>query len=226
MIFVDNDKWPPSQHGTGTEEYFNDAWGFHDYSYAPGSDPEKREQNVNATSGVLIPGFGVQQYWGPNAVFVFNIADSIAFRERILVTLEHGSENEMTNDYSSTVYWYALDGNEDFFVMRPPEERIVPTPDQWTELREVELQKFAVWVKRSVAEVAAAIPNKPTDTMNWRARVRLMRRVTRNWELLGLSPDELEQIQLRVTEYRAQPLEERLPLIDSTFLECVKLLGE
>ncbi|MGH9673210.1 MAG: glycoside hydrolase family 172 protein, partial [Bryobacteraceae bacterium] len=30
MVFVDGDDWPPSIHGTGTEEYFNDAWGFHE----------------------------------------------------------------------------------------------------------------------------------------------------------------------------------------------------
>ncbi len=29
MIFVDDDRWPPRIHGTGTEELFNDAWGFH-----------------------------------------------------------------------------------------------------------------------------------------------------------------------------------------------------
>ena len=27
MIFIDEDTWPPSLHGTGTEDYFNHAWG-------------------------------------------------------------------------------------------------------------------------------------------------------------------------------------------------------
>ena len=26
MIFIDGDEWPPSLHGTGTEDYFNAAW--------------------------------------------------------------------------------------------------------------------------------------------------------------------------------------------------------
>jgi hypothetical protein len=27
MIFVDDDTWPPSLHGTGTEDYLTHAWG-------------------------------------------------------------------------------------------------------------------------------------------------------------------------------------------------------
>ena len=34
MIFVDDDnegvRWPPTLHGTGTEDYFNTAWGPHE----------------------------------------------------------------------------------------------------------------------------------------------------------------------------------------------------
>lgn len=26
MIFIDGEAWPPSLHGTGTEDYFNLAW--------------------------------------------------------------------------------------------------------------------------------------------------------------------------------------------------------
>ena len=28
MIFIDGEAWPPSLHGTGTEDYFGAAWGF------------------------------------------------------------------------------------------------------------------------------------------------------------------------------------------------------
>ena len=28
MIFIDGEVWPPSLHGTGTEDYFNAAWDF------------------------------------------------------------------------------------------------------------------------------------------------------------------------------------------------------
>ena len=33
MIFIDDDTWPPSLHGTGTEDYFNHAWGMQKNAY-------------------------------------------------------------------------------------------------------------------------------------------------------------------------------------------------
>ena len=33
MIFIDDDTWPPSLHGTGTEDYFNHAWGMQRNAY-------------------------------------------------------------------------------------------------------------------------------------------------------------------------------------------------
>jgi hypothetical protein len=34
MFFIDGETWPPSLHGTGTEDYFNAAWGFPSGAYA------------------------------------------------------------------------------------------------------------------------------------------------------------------------------------------------
>ncbi|MGI8383463.1 DUF2961 domain-containing protein [Robertmurraya sp. P23] len=34
MFFIDGEEWPPSIHGTGTEDYFNAAWGFPSGEYA------------------------------------------------------------------------------------------------------------------------------------------------------------------------------------------------
>lgn len=146
MIFVDNEVWPPSIHGTGTEEYFNDGWGFHQYIRAVGADPDRKQQNVIPVSGVLLPGIAYPgNCYGGNAVFSFHLADSVPFRERILVTVEHGMANDLTNDYASTAYWYARPGGRDFFVMRPANERAVLPPEQWADHR-VETQK-----RRSVA---------------------------------------------------------------------------
>ena len=33
MIFIDEDTWPPSLHGTGSEDYFNHAWGMQDNAF-------------------------------------------------------------------------------------------------------------------------------------------------------------------------------------------------
>lgn len=144
MIFVDNEVWPPSLHGTGTEEYFNDGWDFHQYIVATGADPATKEQNVIPVSGVLIPGIvSPANCYGGNAVFVFHLADSFPFRQRILVTIEHGTANNLTNDYASTAYWYARPGATDFFLMRPPSERIAVPRDQWEKNREEAVKKAA-----------------------------------------------------------------------------------
>ncbi len=232
MIFIDEDTWSPSLHGTGTEDYFNDAWGFHDTieldsldsvdsvdSVSTGLDKDARQQNVNPTSGVLIPGIGAGQYWGPNVVFIFHIADSIPFRERALVTVEHGSENEMTNDYASTAYWYALPGAKDFFTMRPAKERQVPSPEEWPRLRETSLQAFGTETRQELSDVAAEVEDRPTDAVLHRPRVRLLRRVLRNSELLGLSPALAGRIQRQWSAARRQPMEERWPILDQILLE-------
>jgi len=224
MIFVDGEVWPPRIHGTGTEEYFNDAWGFHDYILAPGADPNKKEQNVNPTSGVLIPGIGTGHYWGPNAVFVFHLADSVPFQEEITVTLEHGSENEMTNDYSSTAYWYALPGGRDFFLMPSAEERRNLEPDKWEEVRQVELMKYVAGLRRDLLSIAANIEAQPTDHWNFRHRVRLLRYVVRNADQLGLSADQRAAVQRSQNVFRTLPMQERWPLVDKALKEAASML--
>ncbi len=164
MIFIDNDVWPPAIHGTGTEEFFNDAYGFHNNIESAGADPSWKEQNVTPVSGVLAPGLGAPAgCWGPNAVFSFQIADSIPFRERIRVTFEHGTENNRANDYSSTAYWYARPGATDFFTMRPVAGRINPLPEKWTAMRAAAEAKSLPGLRKRLAEIAADIRRRPTD---------------------------------------------------------------
>jgi hypothetical protein len=144
MIFVDNEVWPPSIHGTGTEETFNDGWGFHQYIHAVGADKDKKERNVIPVSGVLVGGDEDPLHWfGGNAIFTFNITDSVPFRERILATIEHGyGTNQLTNDYSSTAYWYAAPGSRDFFLMRPASERTTIPQAEWSARREAAIQQL------------------------------------------------------------------------------------
>jgi hypothetical protein len=224
MIFVDDEVWPPAIHGTGTEEYFNDAWGFHDYIFAPGAAPDRREQNVNATSGVLIHGLGSGHYWGPNSVFVFHIVDSVPFKKRIVVSLEHGSENEMTNDYASTAYWYAAAPSRDFFVMRPVEERRNLDPVLWETTRQQKLQQYGVSLRRQLENAASAVQGFPTDHWVYRPRVRLLRYVVRNYDLLGLTIEQRDRIQQRTNVFRQLLLEERWPIIDEVLLEAAEML--
>jgi hypothetical protein len=89
MIFIDDDTWPPSLHGTGMEDYFGHAWGMQHNAY-----------NFNGTivHEEDVPGF--------HHSYRFHIVDPIRFEKRIKVTFEHGHGNHLSDDWSSTAYWY------------------------------------------------------------------------------------------------------------------------
>ena len=69
MIFIDADTWPPSLHGTGSEDYFNHAWGMQDNAFL---------MNGSALHESIIPGYQVS--------YRFHLADPIHFAKRIAVT--------------------------------------------------------------------------------------------------------------------------------------------
>lgn len=89
MIFIDDDTWPPSMHGTGGEDYFSQAWGMQRNAY-PMNGTIVHEQDV--------PGYQVS--------YRFHLTDPVRFQERIKVTMEHGHANHLADDWSSTAYWY------------------------------------------------------------------------------------------------------------------------
>jgi hypothetical protein len=164
MIFVDDDAWPPSIHSTGTEDYFNDGWGFHRGAACP-------------VSAALMTGL-VNRPWsffGGNAVFSFHLPDSVPFRRRIRVSFEHGTENDLTNDYSSTAYWYAKAGAEDFFLSRPAAERTAIPPERWSSMRDLVMAKTFAVSRRRLAKAAREIREKATgaDTFVVRRSVLL-----------------------------------------------------
>ena len=91
MIMIDDDTWPPSLHGTGTEDYFNHAWGMQNKAY-PWHGAIIHEGDV--------PGYSVSyRFHGP---------DPVRFSERIRVSIEHGHANHLADDWASTAYWYQL----------------------------------------------------------------------------------------------------------------------
>jgi hypothetical protein len=111
MIFIDGEGWPPSLHGTGSEDYLCNAWGMqsHDFLYYGSSlhDSEVRDRST---------------------VYRFHIEDPIAFRKSILVTIEHGHANSGSDDYASTAYWYQTEPHKVWAPMPPVEQRL-PNPD-------------------------------------------------------------------------------------------------
>jgi hypothetical protein len=121
MIFIDEDnegqRWPPTLHGTGTEDYFNTAWG-----------PD--EKFASPFFGLLKP--GGYDWSGKISYYRWHLADPVRFRKSIRVSIEHGHANRRSDDFSSTAYWYQLEPHKPFTI-QPPEERI-PRAD-WPELK-------------------------------------------------------------------------------------------
>lgn len=119
MIFIDDDTWPPSIHGTGTEEIFG------------GGASPKHEYSGPYTGFHLIENFN---YAGNNGMYRWYINDPIRFKKRIRWTIEHGHANNFENDYSSVAYWYQKEPHKKFPPLPPAEERIPRLPENFEEI--------------------------------------------------------------------------------------------
>ena len=115
MIVIDGEPWPPRLHGTGTEDYFNTA-------FAPSEPFSASYHGLTAYSGTKKWPFA-----GKNSMYRFHIEDPIRFRRSIRVSIEHGEANALSNDYSSTAYWYQHEPHRPFPPLPPVAERM-PRP--------------------------------------------------------------------------------------------------
>jgi hypothetical protein len=91
MIFVDGSE-TPTINGTGSEDYFNNAWGYdRPFSYPYYGCPllEKRPDGGTLT-----------------AVYRWHVVDPIRFKTHVRVTIEHLFDRKAANDYSSVAFWY------------------------------------------------------------------------------------------------------------------------
>lgn len=95
MIFIDGEEWPPSLHGTGTEDYFGCSWGF------PSGEHHTPYHGISLAADP-------QEHFGKWSLYRFHIEDPIHFAKSIKVTFEHGHANDQSNDYSSVGYFYTL----------------------------------------------------------------------------------------------------------------------
>lgn len=93
MIFIDEDvkKRTPTLYGTGTEDYVNQAFG-------------PREKQSAPYHGTIMP--GGFNWWGKISYYRYHIEDPVYFNKEIKVTIEHGHDNNRSDDWSSTAYWY------------------------------------------------------------------------------------------------------------------------
>ena len=121
MIFIDDDTWPPSFHGTGSEEIFG------------GGASPKHEYSGLYTGFHLIENF---DYSGNNAMYRWYIHDPIRFKKKIKWTIEHGHANNFENDYSSVAYWYQKEPHKDFGLFPEAKERIPRLPNNYEQIWE------------------------------------------------------------------------------------------
>ena len=111
MIFIDGEKWPPSLHGTGTEDYFCAAWGFPSGEYA------------GPYHGISLQG-STKDWTGKWTVYRHHIEDPVVFWKSIKVTMEHRHGNAGRDDWSSVGYWYQAEPHKPFQKMLPVENRL------------------------------------------------------------------------------------------------------
>jgi hypothetical protein len=109
MIFVDGEAWPPSYHGTGTEEVF-------------GGGACPRQEYSGPYHGFHL--ISNDRWGGKTGMYRFYVHDPVRFQRSIRVTIEHGHNNDYANDYSSVAYWYQREPHRPFSPLPSIEERL------------------------------------------------------------------------------------------------------
>jgi hypothetical protein len=102
MIWVDGYKWPPDLHGTGSEDYFGQAWGMQPNAFLRNGSSIFEGGTLGAPEIELWRGKGSY-----HTSYVFHLENPVRFTREIKVTIEHGHANHLSNEMSSVAYWYA-----------------------------------------------------------------------------------------------------------------------
>lgn len=123
MFFIDGEPWPPSLHGTGTEDYFSTAFCPTQVYAAPYSGLTRYSGNADDPGG---------KFLGKNAMYRLHILDPICFEKSLLFSIEHGHANKLSSDYSSVAYWYQTEPHKAFPSYPPLEDRL-PRQDPYKE---------------------------------------------------------------------------------------------
>jgi hypothetical protein len=117
MIFVDGrqgEQWPPTYHGTGTEEIFGGGAG----PNHPYTGPYTGFHMVENPD-----------YAGKSAMYRWYLTDPIRFRRSLTWTIEHGHDDNYQNDYTSVAYWYQTEPHAPFPALLPVRERLPRFPE-------------------------------------------------------------------------------------------------
>jgi hypothetical protein len=101
MIWVDGYKWPPDLHGTGSEDYLNQAWGMQDNAFL------RNGSSIFEGKTTLVPSTAPWSEGAYQTSYIFHAENPVRFQKEIKVTIEHGHGNHLGNEMASTAYWYA-----------------------------------------------------------------------------------------------------------------------
>jgi hypothetical protein len=147
MIWVDGYKWPPDLHGTGSEDYFNQAFGMQPNAYL--------RNGSSIFEGGTVPAAEIELYRGDSGYqtsYVFHIENPVRFTKEIKATIEIGHANHLANEISSVAYWYAD---------KPTPVADVPPVEQRLPVRR---DNNGQWLKDHVRECPGK-PVTPTEEM-------------------------------------------------------------
>jgi hypothetical protein len=142
MIFIDGEDWPPSYHGTGSEEIFG------------GGACPTAEYAGPYTGYHLI---GNLDWSGKVSMYRFYVNDPVRFQKSIRMTIEHGHANNVANDYSSTAFWYQAEPHKAFRPLLPTAQR---RPLVGDDPHDVAFQKMAAMRQKVFGLLVQAIFNE------------------------------------------------------------------
>ncbi|HEY4096755.1 MAG TPA: glycoside hydrolase family 172 protein [Baekduia sp.] len=121
MVFIDGEAFPPSIHGTGTEEIFGG-----------GACPATEYSS-------LYSGFHLiesPQFDGLVGMYRWYVPDPIHFSSALRWTVEHGHANNFGSNYSSVAYWYQTPGAQ-LPALPPAQDMQPPLGDGYQEARDL-----------------------------------------------------------------------------------------
>ena len=110
MIFIDGDALP-TINGTGTEDYYNGAWDFGGQSFA---------FEHNGAPLMVTP----EKKGGRYCLYRWHTESPIAFEKSIRVTIEHGTDNDRSDNFYSTAYWYQTEPHAAFPALPAAADRV------------------------------------------------------------------------------------------------------
>jgi hypothetical protein len=110
MIFIDGDTLP-TINGTGSEDYFNGAWGF---------GPDAFSNMRQGAPCITNPG----RVGGRFCLYRWHTESPITFEKSIKVTIEHGQANHRSDNFYSTAYWYQTEPHAPFPALPAAANRV------------------------------------------------------------------------------------------------------